>query len=480
VILDKKVLASVIIFLISGFTNYFIQYHNLEILHKNFPEKTRYSKSIITQDDWSYISPIQNYLQENEWKENSFGNASYFKRSPGYSWFIGIFIGLDKKITPHNIQKLIGAQIILQALIPVFIFLIFIQINISLITAIIASLIWGILPTFNGFTNYILTESITPFFLTLFIYLAIGKQKWKIYLSAITLGYLIIVKPIFIPFIFSYLFFIKNFNIKTVSLCILISILPFSIWKIRCYNIDQQSINLHPIYHPQNQNVYRLPHKEIFELVKLYQPNGKNYHEWVAKMEKNAQQNLDIEWLEALSIFPENILYSIGEKNIKKSLYNYHESLKEISFYAQKGNYSPKEISVVKDFKNYQMKIISSYPFTSFLISPGKVAKEMIIHSNLNLYIFQHQYRNQFWMETLRFLSLSIHVLLFILPIIGLLFWKQNLNFIPFLIPIFIIFIYFIFIQRALEERYTYPFLAYLYIQSIFILIKFNFLKKST
>ncbi len=477
---DKKVIAAIFIFLISGFTNYFIQKHNLEILHNNFPEKTRFSQSIKTQDDWSYISPIQNYLQKNEWRENSFGNSSYFKRSPGYPWFIGVFISSDKKITPQNIQKLIGAQIILQALVPVLLFLLFVQLKISFVTAFLVSIIWGILPTFNGFTNYTLTESIAPFFLVLFIYLANGKQKWKMYVSTFVLAYLIVLKPIFLPFVISYFFVLKPFNLKMVSLCILLSVLPLSIWKIRSYHIDTQSIHLHPIYHPQNQNVFRLPHQEIFELVKLYNPNGENFHDWIAQLEKSAQQNQSINWTKALSIFPKNVQELLGEKNLKKTIYTYHESLKEIHLYAQKGIYSPKEITVVNDFKKYQNIFISTYPFTSYIVTPIQVAKEMILHSNLNLYIFQHYYRNQFWMELLRFTSLLIHALLFILPIIGLFFWKQNLPFIPFLIPTFLICIYFIFVQRALEERYTYPFLALLYLQSIIILIKLKFREKSS
>lgn len=467
---DKKVLVAVIIFLISGFSNYFIQNHNLEILHKNHPEKTRFSKSIITQDDWSYISPIQNFLQKKEWRENSFGNSGYFKRSPGYPWFIGIFICSDKKITPHNIQKLVGAQIILQAIIPVLLFFIFLQINITFLTAMIVSIIWGILPTFNGFTNYVLTESITPFFVTLFMFFATGKQKWKIYLSAIVLSYLILVKPIFLPFIFSYIFLVKNFKFKILSLCILISILPFTIWKIRCYNIDHQSIYLHPIYHPQNQTVYRLPHQEIFELVKMYQPNGEKYHDWVKNMEKNAKQNQSINWDLTLSIFPKNVQELVGEKNLKNSLYNYYESLKEIEFYAQKGKYSAKELIVVNNFKNYKQKFISAYPFASFVITPIQVAKEMIFHSNLNLYIFQHYYRNQIWMEFLRLLSYIIHCSLFLFPIIGLIFWNNKSSLHPILIPILLTFLYFTIVQRALEERYTYPFLAILYIQSIHVL----------
>ena len=475
---DKKVIAAIFIFLISGFTNYYIQKHNLEIVHNKFPNKTRFSESIKTQDDWSYISPIQHYLQKNEWRENSFGNSSYFKRSPGYPWFIGIFISSDKKITPQNIQKLIGAQIILQALVPVLLFLLFVQLKISFATAFLASIIWGISPTFNGFTNYTLTESIAPFFVLLFIFLAIGTQKWKIYLSAIVLGYLMVLKPIFLPFLISYFFVVKPFNLKIVGLCILLSVLPFSIWKIRSYNIDVQSISLHPIYHPQNQNVFRLPHQEIFELVKLYNPNGKNFHEWIAQLEKSAQQNQSINWTEALSIFPKNVQELLGEKNLKKTIYTYHESLKEIHLYAQKGIYSQKEIKVVNDFKTYQNKFMYANPFTSFVYTPIQVAKEMILHSNLNLYIFQHHYRNQFWMEALRFISLFIHVLVFILPIIGLFIWKQNLPFIAFLIPTILICIYFIFVQRALEERYTYPFLALLYCTSVITLIKIKNYKK--
>ena len=94
----------------------------------------------------------------------------------------------------------------------------------------------------------------------------------------------------------------------------------------------------------------------------------------------------------------------------------------------------------------------------------------MIFHSNLNLYIFQHYYRNQIWMEFLRLLSYIIHCSLFLFPIIGLIFWNNKSSLHPILIPILLTFLYFTIVQRALEERYTYPFLAILFIQSIHVL----------
>jgi hypothetical protein len=472
VIRDKKAIVAIIIFLISGLTNYYIQQKNIQILKTSFPEKIRFSQSIKTQDDWSYISPIQNYIQKNQWKEASYGKNSYFKRSPGYPWFIGLFILKDKKLTQQNLKTLIGIQIILQALIPVLLFLLFLQFKIQFSISIFASILWGILPSFNGFTNYTLTESIAPFFVTFFIYLILGKQKWKIYLSVIILAYLIILKPVFLPFILCYFFIIKPFNFKTIGFYIIISVLPLTIWKIRCYSIDKQSIDLHPIYHPQNKNVFRLPHQKIFDLVKLYNPNGKEYHEWINKLETKAKQNQPINWQEALSIFPKNVITLINKKKLKQSILYYYQSLSEIKTYASKGIYSSKEIRVANDFKIYQKKISRSFPITSYIVTPIIVLKNMIIHSNLNLYIFQHHFRNQIWMESLRLFALLLHCIIFIIAFLNLFLCKKHRVFIAFLIPLSIILIYFVFIQRALEERYTYPFLGILYFSSFISIMK--------
>ena len=90
------------------------------------------------------------------------------------------------------------------------------------------------------------------------------------------------------------------------------------------------------------------------------------------------------------------------------------------------------------------------------LIVPALVVKHMILHSNLNLYMFQHTYRGLWWMEALRWSSLIVHVILlssiFIIP------WLR----IPRLLRVAAMFallylIYLAFIQRGIEERYTLP-----------------------
>lgn len=468
---DKKVIFGVLIFIISSFSNYFIQRYNIHFQEQNQPEKIRFHQSIITQDDWSYISPIENFLQLNIWKENSFGNNSYFKRTPGYSWFIGIFIKDSKKITPHNLKILIGAQICLQALVPVILFFLFIQFKLNLNISFYSSLFFGVLPTFNGFTNYTLTESISPFLVIAFVYFALGDKKWKIILSALILAYLILVKPVFSPLILSYLFCLKPFNFKTFIILMLVGILPFCIWKIRSYQIDKQSISIHPIYHSQNKSVYRLPHKAIYELVKLYQPNGKMYHEWIAKMENNIAQNKPLASEIAMEIFPKDFILKIGKKQFNQSVQDFYQTLVQKNIYAQKGVYSTLEVKVAKEFENYRKQFITHYPIQSYIFTPLKVAKDMIFHSNLNLYIFQHQFRGILVMEIFRLISLIVHCSIFFIPILGWIVFKQNYFLNTFILTSGLIFLYFIIIQRGLEERYTYPFIVLWYAQSIYTLI---------
>jgi hypothetical protein len=96
-------------------------------------------------------------------------------------------------------------------------------------------------------------------------------------------------------------------------------------------------------------------------------------------------------------------------------------------------------------------------PLRYFLITPAKVAGQLLLHSNLNAYYFQHTGRGKWGVEWLRILCVFVHATAWIL--LGYWLWRGG----PqrwFFAGIFLYLCYLVFVQRGIEERYTFPLLA--------------------
>lgn len=476
--LKSNLFQSILIFIICFITQWTINQKNISNLNNSGIE-TRLNQTVITADDYSYLNPVENFLKTGIWKESKTGDNAFYQRSPGYGLFSLPFLNFESESKGLFYLKL--TQNILQSAIPVLIFYFLLYISFSKKLALIAAILFGISPNLNGFIFYTLTEGITPILVTLFFVLSYksyhDNNKKTVLLASVTLGFLILTRPVFA--ILS-LLLLPSFiqmrlkGITTILGSILITISPISIWQIRNYKLSNELTNLHPIYSPSNNSVFRLPHQSIFNLVKQFNPNGANYHEWINKLKVASNNNLEYQKIKnPLSIFNESSLNLFTEDTLNKYTKLYFQSFKEITQNSNEKKYSETEKLITNKFEILKEDYISEHWFESNLFTPFKVFKDLVFHSNLNLYQFQHTYRGNWFMEGLRYINYIIHVTIFILPIlIFLLFRKKIGRKVIWIIPAILYLFYLCYFQRGIEERYTYPILGYLY------LINFLFFKK--
>ncbi|PKR80769.1 hypothetical protein CW751_08335 [Brumimicrobium salinarum] len=147
---------------------------NLKHLQKDHVP-LRENETIITADDYTYISPAQNLLTTGEFKENFPGNGAFLIRSPGYSSiyaFFGLF--LDFKNTLFAVKIL---QLVLFALAIYCMYFIALYFLLNQTWALIVTGFYGFSGIGFGFIYYTLTEGITPALIIIFTFILLQAKK---------------------------------------------------------------------------------------------------------------------------------------------------------------------------------------------------------------------------------------------------------------------------------------------------------------
>jgi len=119
-----------------------------------------------------------------------------------------------------------------------------------------------------------------------------------------------------------------------------------------------------------------------------------------------------------------------------------------------------------------QREYVSQHFFRSWLVVPIQVSENLIIHSNLSLYMFQKPLRGNLLIEILRWISLLVHLFIYLFAFVFL-FRKKSPRSIAIWLPAILFFLYLIFVQRGIEERYMLPYLIPLFLLAIHTLSSF-------
>jgi len=471
---------AIIISLLSLLSAFVVNEINLHWLRKDGVE-LRNNETIITADDASYLSPVENYLASRELKNNTPDKSAFFMRPPGYSAFI-LMLG-------DSLFLVKITQLLLFALSIYCLFFIAFDYLDSKKWAIAITSIYGITNIASGFLYYTLTEGITPALVVFFVYfLSIaGKQTNSrkktlfYYLSSVIFAYLFLTRPVLGVFAIAIpVLLIKEYwNNKKILLIQLIctgviSFGPMALWQVRNYNIANEYVGLHPIYYSENSSsVFRPTHQALWELCKGWGEEGANFHGYIGPFwnaailgDTTADQRKKV-----ISSFPKYVVESLGEKRIDEMLTSYQASILHQKPYFNSGSPMPKELpeieketiskinSLAKDYKK-------EYWFQYHIISPIVVFKKMTFHSNLSLYIFQKSFRGSFIMEGFRIFCFGIHSVAFLLVFMNFFIKKPHRLKVVFTTVLLLYFFYLVYVQRGIEERYTLPLLSLILISA--------------
>lgn len=460
----------IIIFFLALVSNVVVHTINLSYLLEANPASLRQGVSVITQDDPSYLVPVENYLLGNGWQSNAVGDAAYVTRTPGYSLiYLGFRFWLPQKAA---LIGLLSFQFLLFAFSASLVFGIVRQFSVNEFVAFWLAMAFAIMPMFSGFLSYTLTEGVTPALVILFMYLvlasSLGSQKYY-WWSAVVLAMIIIIRPPLIVLLAVYplqmIFDGWKLNWKPTALALSISLIPMIAWQIYGFNKTEEMPGLHAIYHDDANDLYRPVHQTLWDFHKSWGQEGAEFHNdvngiWEAALNNEPPQKAIESFVRHL---PEGVKETIGEEKLKWTYQSYYQVLKNQKPFFESGKFMDGQTEMERmlgdSIRLFTKAYRSGHWFNAWVAVPSKVYWNMAAHSNLSLFVFQKPWRGNLFMEAMRWLSFLIHFGVFVLFPITFFGKLRNKAMLMFGLPIAMYLAYLCFVQRGVEERYTLPFL---------------------
>jgi len=457
-----------IVFVLALFSSTLFHFLNHIYLSRDNPEALRNGVTVQTRDDASYLAPVENFLEGEGWKSNAVGKAAYTTRSPGYGFFYLSFrLFLDEK---NALIALCIFQILLYAY------------AVTLVPGILNSLLlnrkwkqvltisFACLPMFFGFLSYTLTEAVTPSLLIIVLALLVKKNKGERenFLLWLLLGFTILVRPPLIVWslVLPILYFpFKEKNLRRFLVGGLIVFTPTLVWQVHLYNVTNEVQGLHPIYQDDSNTVYRPSHQAIWNFHKSWGQSGSEFHKSIDFLASAARYNREKEDAvsKVIQKIPQRVKRVVSVDSLSIYYGLYFDVLQNQAPYFKNQEPIPglseNEKELIEKFEQTTKFYTRSDFFYSQLVVPARVFKQLALHSNLSLYIFQKPWRGNFFMEALRIICFANHFLAFYIFLISIFILFPNKNALLIIVPTACYLAYLCFVQRGIEERYTLPFL---------------------
>ncbi len=409
---------------------------------------------IKTADSPSYINPAINFIEKGEWKDNFDGPSSYVQRAP----FYGVLFLFSLTLSSHPLIVLKVIQYICM-LGGIFFF----GKTIHLLTrnrviSLIAVTCFGMLPFFHGFVGYVMTEAIAPYIVITFIYSFVrlyNDQKGQFLF--ITLGAIILIfriQLIIFPLLFIITLLIKH---KQKALWTFLMFVPLLFWQLRVNHV-MGSFQLHPIYSYSNKTIFRPPHQELTNLLRVWEHDSEQFHKAEAILRKDTTQST----LNQAT----NLLTNESRSSARNILALYQQvAIKQNEMWEKGENRKlPIEelfVAEARKFEKLHRNDFSKYNY--WLYTPSNSFWDLFKSSHLNHYIFQKTFRGSLFIEVLRFVAILIITSSLISSMLLLLSKKISTPFKVVILAFTLSLLYLVFIQRMNETRYMTPYLPILF-----------------
>ncbi len=463
----------------------------------------RKDQTVETNDDSSYLHFIENYIRFGSPYLSERELYSSIMRTPGYGLtylMMAQIVGLSHALFYQKMLQLLLFGLSIYCLV----FIAFALLK-NKRWAIAVTAIYALLPFSMGFLYYTLTEGITPALLIFYAYFLmmttttnLPKRKAMLYfMASLVFAYLLLTRPVlgFMGLAFPFFLWRDYFSRKR-PMIVIAAISGFGVvcislllgWQLRNYTLTGRYTEVQPVYQNENPGTFRKPHHAIWGLYKAWESKGSHFHETLVPLWERAiaGDTAMIHVQKVLEQTPTKAVEYFGKARLVDAFRMYQKaSLAQRSYYDQSRIMPhqplPIEDSVAQLFNEMASEYRKQFPLEYHLITPLKVFKNLVFHSNLSLYVFQHSWRGVVLMELLRWICFIIHASAFILCFLIVLI-KTNIRYKAlFGISIILYIFYLTYFQRGIEERYTLPILAFAILGAAFVLKQLleRFSKKS-
>lgn len=416
-------------------------------------------------DDASYLVPVDEWLGDRPDKAAETLRHRPDLRPPGYRiWYLLPRLVLDPLPALSAITLL---QCLLYAFAVMLLWETLLAQGIGGRTRWCLVLPFAVLPAFHGFLFHTLTEGVTPSIGLIVVCSALhaqaGSRLWLL-IGLVMWSLLMVTRPALLWVGLALLPALRTQRPAHAIASVLLASLPMLGWWTTNMIRARGFVGLHPIYRADEPGINRPTHGAFWNLAKSWGARGDAFHP-VMEDAFQAALRCDTSASEAgrfLVLAPGGTITKEQEASIASAFMAWERFNCAALAPALK---SPQ--GTVPFTTNAEQRIIaqleavtsewrSQHFFHHHIRVPLRVLKELVAHSNLNLWLFQHHLRGQPLMEALRWLSALVHVLLIcavplvvLLPVPAPVRWTA--------IGACAYLIYLAYVQRGVEERYTLP-----------------------
>lgn len=429
-----------------------------------FANRLSAAGTLVSPDNPSYLKPVEQWIAGIPQEGPAF-------RTPGY----GLWYALVRVFAPAPaaLKGLALLQCALFALAVAFFFHTLTVCGFGRVQRWSWALLLAVVPMFHGFLYHALTEGVTPS-LTLAIWccalchrrgsdgrwLAVGVVLWALLVLTrpvlLWVGFPLLVAAWQVP--------LRGAQRALPALLLVLACLPTAVFWLRNAALNNGPISLHPVYSADEQGLFRPTHQAFWELAKSWGTRGDAFHSVMVPAYEGAVAGaVDTVWATALlRTAPAGHLDAGQQAAVREHFVQWQLFTRDRLAPAIAGVAPPlhgqqaEEEAIVAGLGTVTDGYRRAHAWHYHVVVPGQVLWELVGHSNLSLFIFQHPWRGAWAMEVFRWACALLHVALFA-GLLAHFVWRTDVRCRVAAAGTLLYLAYLAYVQRGVEERYTLP-----------------------
>lgn len=422
--------------------------------------------SLTAVDDASHLQWVERLLGNRPDLEQGIATRLPDLRPPGYGlWYLLLRAALPPRAAIHVLVLL---QTLLFALAVALLHEALLRHGIAPAIRWPLLIALAVMPTFHGFLFHLLSEGVTPTLTLALLSCALldarsEGRRW-LWAGLALWALLLLTRPVLgwagaalLPGL------ARQGRWRAAALIALAAAPLLGWWAANCIRAGHL-VGLHPVYHAATPGINRPTHAAFWALAKSWGARGSHFHQ---AMERAFQAALRCDTSAAyarhyIALAPPSMLSGDQEARIREAFRRWQrftcaELAPAIASPAGTIAFTTREEQgIIRSLSSVTSEWRAQHPFHHHVMVPLRVLKEMILHSNLNLWMFQHTWRGRPWMEALRWLSAGVHAAALAAAALAFLFpAPPPVRLISLGCLAYLLFL--AYVQRGVEERYTLP-----------------------
>lgn len=425
----------------------------------------RDGRALLATDDASYLQGADKLLGARPDLEQGRVQGPSL-RAPGYgSLYLLLRLGLDPL---PAISALVRGQCLLYAFAVALLWETMLRYGIHARIRWPLILVLAVMPTFHGFLFHTLTEGVTPAFSLILVCCALldafsTRRRW-LFTGTAVWCMLMFTRPALLWMGVALLPGLLRLGPSRASLHVLLAAAPMlGWWAMNCVRAND-FVGLHPVYWEGAPGLSRPVHGVFWELAKSWGARGEDFHR---AMERGYQAAIRCDTAPRhadafIALAPEGLLSAELEAETREAFNHWQRfNCEELApaLTSERGTIASttrSEQGILFALESITAEWRRTHRWHHHVIVPLHVLKQMVAHSNLNLWVFQHTWRGQPAMESLRWFSAILHAVLIAAAALAfLLRVPLPVRLLSFGCAAYLF--YLAYVQRGVEERYTLP-----------------------